>query len=163
MQSCAMELWQIMFGETCHSLWLSRVLKIASVITDWLQRRRLWDWIPNKEIPSAKQADASEETRDLWQCFWFVQAVLVWLISSMRSSICIWRYVICRHCLNNNLGSKWTWNRCCLWIYLDCNTVIYFRCTFELCIFQFLKWHAQIAEVHGKSKTDCWSMSVLRC
>ena len=26
----------------------------------------------------------------------------------------------------------------CLWIYLDCNTVIYFCCTLEVCIFNFV-------------------------
>ena len=47
---------------------------------------------------------------------------------------------------NACFGGKMVWHRCCLWIYLDCSTVIYiyiyiyiFRCVIEGGDFNFLK------------------------
>ena len=51
-------------------------------------------------------------------------------------SVAFW--CVCTHCVKRKFGCKLVWHPCCLWIYLDCNTVIYFCCTVEVCDFNFL-------------------------
>ena len=65
----------------------------------------------------------------------------------------------CRPCFKFEKHAKGCRKSACLWIYLDCNTVIYFCCTLEVSPLQFLNWLAQIAEVHQKNGLDLDTMS----
>ena len=65
----------------------------------------------------------------------------------------------CRPCFKFEKHAKGCRKSACLWIYLDCNTVIYFCCTLEVSPLQFLNWFAQIAEVHQKNGLDLDTMS----
>ena len=58
------------------------------------------------------------------------------LVLHSKWSVAFW--CVCTHCVKRKFGCKLVWHPCCLWIYLDCNTVIYFCCTVEVCDFNFL-------------------------
>ena len=72
----------------------------------------------------------------------------------------------CRASWTAVLTSKWHSKYACTWIYLDCNTVIYFCCTIEICMFNFvfdrkpkngkcwIWWNAQ----NRKENTSCHSL-----
>ena len=58
------------------------------------------------------------------------------ICKSLSTSSCIVDALQIMCCLCKTC--KRLWSSVCLWIYLDCNTVIYFCCTFEVCKINFI-------------------------